>query len=278
MATFLFWNLQGKDLKAPVAALCHEHAVDVLLLAESGLHPVNFLELVNAGGSQPYRFEAGSASARNRPLTYLSRLPEQDFRKVSDEPGVSVRSVVLPVGPDLLLAGVHLPGRVGYGRESGSTWAFRLARAVREAEAQVGHQRTVVVGDFNMNPFDDGMVGIDGMHAVMDRGIASRGFRTVQGQPSPFFYNPMWSRLGDGSPGPPGTHFFGDSGPVAYFWNTYDQVLVRPDLLPYFPDDKLRVLTTWTGGSLLDAQGRPDQGQHSDHLPLLFTLQTEITS
>ena len=68
---------------------------------------------------------------------------------------------------------------------------------VTEAEEQVGHTRTVIVGDFNMNPFEPGMAGILGFQAVMDRRIAQRITRTVDRKEYSFFYNPMWSRLGD---------------------------------------------------------------------------------
>jgi hypothetical protein len=41
----------------------------------------------------------------------------------------------------------------------------------------------------------------------MDRSIANNIARVVQKQRYEMFYNPMWSRLGDASEGPPGTYF-----------------------------------------------------------------------
>jgi hypothetical protein len=52
--------------------------------------------------------------------------------------------------------------------------AVRVSKVICGAEDSVGHEKTLVIGDLNMNPFEDGMVAASGMHAVMDRTIALR--------------------------------------------------------------------------------------------------------
>jgi len=151
-----------------------------------------------------------------------------------------------------------------------------LARTISEGEQRVGHKRTLVVGDLNMNPFEPGVVGAAGLHGVMTRQIASRGARTVQGRSYEFFYNPMWGVFGDGSPGPPGTYYYDDSRHVNYSWNVFDQVLLRPELLHSFSNDQLQVLTR-AGNTLLTkgVDGVIDGRNASDHLPVLFRLNLE---
>jgi hypothetical protein len=83
-----------------------------------------------------------------------------------------------------------------------------------------------------VNPFEDALTAADGLQGVMDKQVAARPARTVRGRVWDYFYNPMWSRLGDDSPGPPGTFWRAGSGLVNHFWNTFDQVLLRPGLLP----------------------------------------------
>jgi len=92
-----------------------------------------------------------------------------------------------------------------------------LAGAILEAERRVGHARTVLIGDLNMNPFEAGMIAADGLNAVMDKRIAAKGFRKVSGKRMQFFYNPMWSRLGDESIGPSGTFYYRSSDIMAIF-------------------------------------------------------------
>jgi hypothetical protein len=147
-----------------------------------------------------------------------------------------------------------------------------LARAITEAERKVGHQRTLLVGDLNMNPFEPGIVAASGLNATMDRRIAERRERTIAGRQYLFFYNPMWSLLGDASPGPPGTYYRNQTEHVAYFWHMFDQVLLRPALLPVFENADLKVLDTDGTTSFLRGIGIPNEDVASDHLPLLFRL------
>jgi hypothetical protein len=49
-------------------------------------------------------------------------------------------------------------------------------------------------------------------------------------------------------------------------------VLLRPDLLPYFDNESLEILTSDGEQSLLSANGLPDTSVASDHLPLVFGL------
>jgi hypothetical protein len=148
----------------------------------------------------------------------------------------------------------------------------RLPRWITKQEAKFGHRRTVLVGDLNMNPFEDGVAGCDGLHAVMTRDIARSGGRTIDAVHRPFFYNPMWQFFGDRPGAPPGTHYFDGGGkPINFFWNMYDQVMVRPDLMDQLREVKILEMIGTT--PLRQANGRPAAAVGSDHLPLFFVLE-----
>ena len=86
------------------------------------------------------------------------------------------------------------------------------------------------------------------------------------------FYNPMWRFFGEHTPGgPAGTCYYNRAEHVWTFWNTYDQVLIRPSLLERFPDDALDVVRRVGGNSLL-REGVPHRKRFSDHLPLVFDV------
>jgi hypothetical protein len=106
----------------------------------------------------------------------------------------------------------------------------------------------------------------------MDQRIARGVHRIVQDRAYPFFYNPMWSLLGDGSRGAPGTFFYQNGEHQVYFWNMFDQVFLRPTLLDRFRMDDLAILDHNGVQSLLTETGRPSARVGSDHLPLLFRL------
>lgn len=80
----------------------------------------------------------------------------------------------------------------------------------------------------------------------------------------------MWAHFGDRTDGPPGTHFYRSGEPILYFWNMFDQLLIRPALMEAL--EFVRILDTDGQDTLLAASGIPDKNNVSDHLPLLFAL------
>ncbi len=264
----LFWNLNQKGIEALLAAAAHEHDVDIVVLAECAVGLADVVLALNKGQSQLFGLVNG---APNR-LTILSRLPTGWVEPVQDSDQVSIRRVRSLLGEPFLLVCAHLPSRQHQSEGDQADLVQRLAVMIRMVEDREGHARTVLVGDLNMDPFDRGVSGSEGLHAVMDRRVAMRGSRVVQQAERRFFYNPMWSRLGDTSPGPPGTYFYERSSPLSLYWHSFDQVLVRPALLRHFTSDSVRVLTSAGGIPLLRDNGTPDTRIGSDHLPLIFEL------
>ena len=156
--------------------------------------------------------------------------------------------------------------------ESQAFECAELARIIAFEEDRAGHQRTVLVGDFNMNPFEPGLVAAGGRNAVMSRRIAARAVRTVQEREYRFFYNPMWAHFGDARSDTAGSYFYDHAEHVNYFWNLFDQVLIRTELAESFDSSSLRILTAVGERSLVRRDGRPDDANSSDHLPIVFQM------
>lgn len=270
MLTFLFWNLGRNKRVEALARLARSHDVDVLMLAESPASPVELLGRLNDDGRAAFHYNPGNCER----VSIFSRFAKSSWRPMLETNRVSIRQIKLPGRPDLLLAAVHLRSKLHQTDASTSQMlaVTELARDIARMEAKLGHRRTVLVGDLNMNPFEHGLVAAAGLNATMDRRIAARAERTVEKKGYPFFYNPMWSLLGDASPGPPGTYYRGESSQVAYFWHMFDQVLLRPDLLPSFENQSLEILDSDGTATLLKKSGAPDEAAGSDHLPLVFRL------
>jgi hypothetical protein len=158
---------------------------------------------------------------------------------------------------------------------SGQSQSFacvELAQQIDTEEQRVGHRRTVVVGDFNMNPFENGMVAAGALHAVSSRRVASRVTRTVQKREYQFFYNPMWGHFGDIASETAGSYYYSRAEHVNYFWNVFDQVLIRPSLAEAFNPSSLAIVRTAGARSLIGIDGKPDSVQFSDHLPIRFDV------
>lgn len=270
MPSFLFWNLNNKPLGKEVASLCHEYSVDVLVLAECEITEVELQRELNHGQAATYLAPPNYSSR----LKFLTKLPHGSMAPLLDDGGLSIQKITPPLGDAFLLVAAHLRSKLHMTESDQMFSATRVRQAIVDAEKEVSHCRTVVIGDLNMNPFENAMVSAEGMHGVLDRRIAARGTRTVEGKERMFFYNPMWGRMGDSSDGPPGTYFKDMSNYVNHYWNTFDQVLIRPDLLGCYEDENLVVIAEVGGQSLLSSD-RINRN-FSDHLPIYLNLRTEV--
>jgi len=267
MPRFLFWNIQGKPLHDLVADLAELHSVDVLILAECRTPLATILSSLNR--TKPhYHFCPGLCDR----ITIFAAFQASFLRPVFESSRITIRRLSLPARQDILLVGAHLPSRLHFSEESLKVECGELSRAIAKEETSVGHSRTAVFGDLNVNPFEAGMVAAGGLHAVMSKETALRGSRTVQARDYEFFYNPMWAHFGDRSDGPPGTFYYEKAEHVVYFWNVFDQVLLRPALLSRFEPDDVKILTEVGEISLLQPNGRPNPSLASDHLPVLVEL------
>lgn len=220
MTTFLFWNLNGNSLEGLIAELAELHQIDVLILAECEIPTHLMLGALNSNGDILFHL----TDSQCEKIVIYSRFSREFIQKKFDSKRLTVRRLALPGREELLLAALHYPDKRNWKDESQAFECVDLAETISRIEEEVGHSRTALVGDFNMNPFESGIVSAKGLNAVMSRNVAARYSRTVQGKEYPFFYNPMWGHLGDAVEGPPGTHYYPESEHVAYFWHMFDQV------------------------------------------------------
>lgn len=267
MVAILFWNVGKTDDSKAIASACAENNADILILAECSIPSGKLIPEINSLRTSQMFFEHAAGYPR---VKLFTRLPPSSINSISDGRTFSIREVVPPIGRRILIAAAHLPSKLYAGEMEQYVAARNLRDEIEDAERRVGHRNSIVIGDLNMNPFEVGMSAFDGLQGVMTKDLAMRAPRSVQGTRSDYFYNPMWSRMGDASVGPPGTYYYDKSGAVVnYRWNTFDQVLIRPDVLPFYDDDRLRVLTEIGGVSLLSPTGI---GPYSDHLPIVVDL------
>lgn len=246
---------------------CHE--VDVVVLVECGTEPNGVLGQINATNGGGFHYARGL----NERIRIFTRFSPELMQPAFESDRVTVRRLSLPARSPILLAAVHLPSKFNWATESQPFECMELARIIGEVEAGVGHRRTILVDDFNMNPFESGLVGAAGLNAVMSREVVSRGARTVQGREYPFFYNPMWAHFGDARGATAGSYFYDTAEHVNYFWNMFDQVLLRPELASNFDPSRLSIVTAAGNTSLVQPNGRPNHVGCSDHLPLVFEVE-----
>ena len=170
---------------------------------------------------------------------------------------------------EMLLGLVHGVDIRNYEASHRQEFAQLLADDLRFVAANRGHNRLILMGDFNMNPYESGMNLATGMNAMMTRACIASGRRTYLEKEYDFYYNPMWSLFGDGSAGPAGTVYnLSSQGP--YGWSMLDQVLFNQSVVDRF--ERVEILTHAGKVGLTTSKGRPDVVNASDHLPILVKL------
>lgn len=274
--TFLFWNLGKKDLAEAVVAAVAEHGVDILILAEAeALSIGQCIVGLNRKSTSTYQ---GQVTGSNR-LTVISRLDGAHLQHIATlDPSRDSRwafhKLLRPGKDPVLIVSVHLRSKLAASENDQYARVRRLSEEIVRVETTEKTTHTVVVGDFNMDPFEIGMQACDGMHALLSKHeiAVRRGSRIHDTRSYRMFFNPAWRLHGEQIAGPPGSYHYAGDGVLVQYWHLFDQVLVRPELIEDLSGTDIRVLDAAGGESLLDHAGRPDRTRFSDHLPLLFRL------
>lgn len=169
---------------------------------------------------------------------------------------------------------IHLPSQIYSDHQGRRNIAIsKIVNDIESTELEYKTQNTIIVGDFNENPYDDGCLSAERFHGIPTYKETERKQRTVSGEKFSMFYNPMWNLLGDFN-SPPGTYYYDSGNSRMTYWNMFDQVLIRPELRKRFVDTSLQIITTTQKDSLIDKGGHP-KNEISDHLPIVFEIKED---
>ena len=273
--SFLFWNVcrnetqrSHQSMERVLADMAKQLDLDVLMLAESKA------------------LDASSLLARLQQATddHFSRVPIQcekvqvfvrqstrnppHFSPKFDDDRFSCIQWISPDGHRNLLTVVHLPDKRNNSLDELKYRLHYWLDIIRKQESAVDG-RSILVGDFNLNPFESPMTDAPLFNAVSSAKLAKRGSRTYQRISRPYFYNPMWNLLGDRA-WPPGTYYRASPNAGEIHWNTLDQLLICPKLIDNFVGESLEVLTRSDQHSFTKKSHLPDEKAYSDHLPIYF--------
>src|SRR5260370_6127636 len=175
MPTVLFWNLGGKSIGQLVGAAALSVDADCVVLCECSIPPNKVVASVNQRAAD-YQYAFG----RCEHLMFFTKFEPRFIVPTFENARISIRRLSLPARKDILIAAAHLPSKLYFSGDSLAHECFVLASYIDQEEEIVGHKRTVLLGDLNVNPFESGVVGTSGLHAVMSRSVATRVSRIVQ--------------------------------------------------------------------------------------------------
>lgn len=265
MAKFVFWNLNRKDRRELLCKLAKSTDADVVIVIENASTPEDTLASLKKNVANSFYWPTATWDR----FHLFSKDKRLALNEVFRGSRVSLRRLTLDAA-DFVFGVVHLVDKRNYDEWNQCFQAEQVVDQIRGHEDKTENTRTVLIGDFNMNPFDRAMGLAQVFNAMMTRQCVSRRRRTVQGHVYPFFYNPMWGLFGDRTLGAPGTYYHQISTQGTFGWNMLDQVLLRHEALDWFGD--VKILTKAGDTSLIDRQGRPNVIDASDHLPIQLVL------
>lgn len=274
---FLFWNINGRSIVDGMSLL---DVLQKIVSAES-------IDLIALAEYQEYSEQLDSALVFNNTFTrlkkmsckiekvdvfYNSKKMEVDIAQ-NNELSTALRIKSKETG--LIINGFfcHLPSKLYKSASEQQDYAIDYMEEVVSYEEKVSSDKTFICGDFNMSPYEEGMVCSKGFHSIMDANVTKEyPSRNVNNKSYSTFYNPMWGLVGDLGRGEvAGSYYYKGSKSSEYFWYMFDQVILRPSLLDYFDNLKLRVITQGESYNLLNEQSKINP-KYSDHLPISFTL------
>jgi len=265
----IFWNIAKNPLLEELKLLIKHHQPNILVLAEIGNSPA---EIVKAISSGEFQFNYNEDPICEK-IFIFSQYADEWLPLVTSTLRFTVRAVQVPNYLAFNLLGIHYQSKMHWNFVDQAAFTVVANNIIEKFESQQQNQNTLLIGDFNMNPFEPGMIQATGFHGVLNKSVAIKKKRRIDGKDYPFFYNPMWSFFGDFGKGPvSGTYYKSYARPVNYFWNIYDQVLIRPSLIKYFNENDLQVISNFGEDlNLLKKSGLINK-DISDHLPISCTI------
>jgi endonuclease/exonuclease/phosphatase family metal-dependent hydrolase len=275
MATFGFWNIDSlrnlqtdeRNLPQIVADLALERSLDVLFLIECQI-PYELLLAAFKTGPEYHPIPCGD---RFKVLARFDPKLMQPLPPPVPSDRFEIWHLSLPLQEDVLMCVVHGLDKRNNSTEKQGLFLQQVVAALSYHEKQIGHDRSLVLGDFNANPFESPMASVLGMNAVISQAIARSDPRRILNQQYSYFYNPTWNLYGDSLRGSaPATYYYRGSDPHELYWHMLDQVLIRPSLIDRFEFSALDIVTSVRNTKLTGTKGIPDRKRFSDHLPFVF--------
>lgn len=263
---YLFWNThKNENINSILCDLIVENRISVVVLAEYCANINDLTELLRSCGASMQQF----------PTVGCDRIHILGETGLHIDPQLQTdRSSIQVIEENIILCCVHLNSQIySNNTDRREIDIEQIINDILNLEKELNTKNTIIVGDFNINPYDRSCVSARYFHGIPIYEESMRESRTISGKEFYMFYNPMWNFLGDFNE-PYGTYYHSASDTVNTYWNVYDQVIIRPTLRKRFVDNSLKIITETATASLLDRNKHPNH-DISDHLPITFEIKEE---
>lgn len=283
MINIVFWNTdisskykpnveKSKYINNVIIDLVMKYKCDIIVLAEYGLNLNSLCTELSIKGRE---FREGPIASDTRvKLLIDTRFLAELIRDSKYYFACTIKNYA---GMEFLLSGVHLPSKLNANGVDRDIVVGDLMNDIRESEESVGHEKSIIVGDFNADPFEEVMIKADKLHAIPYANIVEqRERRIVYSRARQIFYNPMWNFMGDYCNTSACTYYCDVGGAINLYKNIFDQVIFSAHMIKYFLKETLQIMTKVGNMALVDDNGIPSRDLYSDHLPIMFSIREEL--
>lgn len=259
MIKILFWNLNKKDLTSLIIELSQAKDIDLIMLAETENLNVNGIEQLKDKYDFIWGLDECLVLCLAKKNIVISQI--QSFK----------RYILFNCKKDdfcFNLIGVHLESQMPQQNDSRAITITEMKNAIASAEGENHNNKTIVVGDFNLNPYDNQMTSYAYLHAVSFKDLIKKDFIKHDNKIYKKFYNPMLSLISEDSK-IYGSYYYSD--PQNIYWHFFDQCLLRKEMLSNF--QSVEIVKNINDINLIK-DNKPDINI-SDHLPIIVYLTEE---
>lgn len=247
---YLFWNTHKNiDINPILRDLITENCISIVVLAEYTADINDLIRLLYDSGVIMEHIPTVGCDR----IHILGRI---DFH-IEPQLQTDYASIQV-IGRDTILCCVHLNSQIYSDHVSRREIVIeQIINDILKLENGLNTTNTIIVGDFNINPYDNSCVNARYFHGIPIYEDAMRESRNIAGKEFRMFYNPMWNFLGDFKE-PYGTYYRSAADTFNPYWHIYDQVIIRPSLRSRFVDGNLKIITGSANVSLLDKNKHPN--------------------
>jgi len=259
---YIFWNTNRKAHIEYISEIVSEYDIDFIILAEFPENQITYLIRALNLNNQFYLIP----NISNKKIHIITKMIPSKIDYLEEDNNVRFLSFFdLDIKERLNLGLIHLPSKL-HASENDILIPIQRTNSMID-DIEKNNELTILIGDFNMNPFEQGMLSANGFHAFPRKIESKKNKRVVQTIEKKIFYNPMWKYL-IREDNPIGSYYYTSGGAYTLHWHVFDQVLLRPQLIPFL--NRAELIGSFKDVNLI-RNNKPNK-EVSDHLPLFMKL------
>ena len=256
----IYWNTNKINNLEPILDICTTEKPDIFFLSEidekiidkslADLAKINYHQIKNPGCE---RVKIISKKGTNLSLSiqnkYYTSLFDSDL--------------------NLNIISVHLPSQMFQHLKALKEFIRNFRQEIDENIGTSQDEKIVIIGDFNVHPFDEAMIDFDGFSAT--NSVLARKKVTNLKKTKELYYNPTWSLYSNNDF--PGTKYFRRPSGSSYDvleHHFLDQVVISRKLLDKIESQSMKTLNK--SNKYVFREDGKNKIEESDHLPLSYRI------